>query len=113
MHRGGVELMIQSNIPTARFPRCLWVTSRGRRVATAHEVDAPYTRMSLSLCVCVYGYADVRVAHRGLCPDRFMWRYGLIYENVRDNGIWHGNGYGRCVVRSLIRISRDCFDEAV
>lgn len=35
-----------------------------------------------------------------------MWRYGLIYENVRDNGIWHGNWYGGRVVRSLIRVSR-------
>lgn len=76
--------MIQSNIPTAQFPRCLWVTSLGRRVgrvATAHEVDTP-SRIPY-MCVCEY--ADMRVAHRGLCPDRFMWRYDLIYENVHDN----------------------------
>lgn len=42
-----------------------------------------------------------------------MWRYGLIYENVRDNGIWHGNRCGRCVVRSLIRISREYLDGVV
>lgn len=77
--------MIQTNIPTAQFPRCLWVTSLGRRVgrvATAHEVDTP---SRIYVCVCVCEYADMRVAHRGLCPDRFMWRYDLIYENVHDN----------------------------
>lgn len=30
-----------------------------------------------------------------------MWRYDLIYENVGDNGIWHGRWV--YVVRLLIR----------